>query len=81
MTFLIVVLMNAAVIGGPSKLYVFVQPTFDRVIECQKFVGEFHQFIYKKAAEAYKNKIEPKQIYCIEKDTAKKLIRPQGVEI
>jgi hypothetical protein len=81
MTFLIIVLMHAASISETSKLYMFTQPTFKELQGCKQFVGQFHNYIYKRAAEAYKFKLVPKEIYCIEKEAVPKLLKPKGEQV
>ena len=81
MTYLIVVLMYAINPTAGEPFYIFTQPSFTSFQDCNKYVQTYNQFIYRKAGEAYKYKLTPKEIYCVDKELIPELLKPQGTSI
>lgn len=61
--------------------YIFTTPSFPSFQACNKYVQSYNQFIYKKAGEAYKYKLSPKEIYCVDKELIPNLLKPEGISI
>ena len=81
MTYLIVVLMYAVNPAAGEPFYIFTQPSFTSFQDCNKYLHSYNQFIYRNAGEAYKYKLTPKEIYCVDKELIPELLKPQGTSI
>lgn len=81
MTFLIIVLMYAMNPSTGQQIYIFTQPTFTTFEDCKLFVESYNNFIYDKAIIAYQHRLQPKEIYCVDKEVVPELLKPQGESI
>jgi len=54
-------------------LFIFKQPVFDSVVECNQYVSVMHQRIYTQASASYNFKHQPDAIYCLPTDKVKEI--------
>ena len=66
-------LMTSAAVERP--MYVFQSPSFDTIVECQKYVSVMYMKIYQTASASYNFKYTPEAIYCITTDQVKDIFK------
>ena len=65
--------MTSAAVERP--MYVFQSPSFDTIVECQKYVSVMYMKIYQTASASYNFKYTPEAIYCITTDQVKDIFK------
>ena len=71
--FIIVSFVMANKMALDRPLFIFKQPVFDSVVECNQYVSVMHQRIYTQASASYNFKHQPDAIYCLPTDKVKEI--------
>ena len=71
--FIIVSFVMANKMAADRPLFIFKQPFFDSVLECNQYVSVMHQRIYTTASASYNFKYQPDAIYCLPTDKVKEI--------
>ena len=71
--FIIVSFIMANEMSLDRPLFIFKQPVFDSVIECNQYVSVMHQRIYTTASASYNFKHQPEAIYCLPTNKVKEI--------
>tara|TARA_B100002019_G_C21108278_1_gene517081 strand:+ start:576 stop:842 length:267 start_codon:yes stop_codon:yes gene_type:complete len=71
--FIIVSFVMANTMALDRPLFIFKQPVFDSVLECNQYVSVMHQRIYTQASASYNFKHQPDAIYCLPDDKVKEI--------
>lgn len=71
--FIIVSFVMANEMALDRPLFIFKQPVFDSVVECNQYVSVMHQRIYTQASASYNFKHQPDAIYCLPTDKVKEI--------
>ena len=66
-------LMTSAAVERP--MYVFKSPSFDTMVECQKYVSVMYMKIYQTASASYNFRYTPEAIYCITTEQVKDIFK------
>ena len=66
-------LMTSAAVERP--MYVFKSPSFDTIVECQKYVSVMYMKIYQTASASYNFRYTPEAIYCITTEQVKDIFK------
>jgi hypothetical protein len=69
--FIIVSFVMANKMAADRPLFIFKQPFFDSVLECNQYVSVMHQRIYTTASASYNFKHTPEAIYCLTTEQVK----------
>jgi len=65
--------MTSAAVERP--MYVFKSPSFDTIVECQKYVSVMYMKIYQTASASYNFRYTPEAIYCITTEQVKDIFK------